>query len=143
MLLRKWAFLVISAFLYISSVKAYGAEPGFPWSPPYTAEQIAYLSDAVLWCGGIERAYKNIDCLALSIQVDARGYIRQSAAMRRRKNHFDNYAEILDYTSKRLKVGQPRNKDIVFIIYPPALRGQAVVDWKYKQAPGKYKPVDF
>lgn len=142
--LKKWLFLMVGiAFLCHPPLEAYGVEPGYPWSPPYTAEQIMYLCDAVQWTGGIEKAYKTADMNAISIQVDARGYIRQNPALRRRKNYFANYGEILDYTSEKLKVGEPRNKDIVFIIYPPALRGQAVVDWKYKQEPGKYKPVDF
>ncbi len=141
---KKWLFLMVGiVFLCLSPFKAYGVEPGFPWSPPYTAEQIAYLCDAVLWSGGIEKAYRNMDLLALSIEVDARGYIRQKPALRKRKNYFDNYGEILDYASKKLKVGQPRNKDVVFIVHPPALRGQTVLDWKYKQSPEKYKAVDY
>ncbi|HIC91519.1 MAG TPA: outer membrane lipoprotein-sorting protein [Syntrophaceae bacterium] len=142
--LKKWLFLILGmVFLCHLPPDAYGVEPGFPWSPPYTAEQIVYLCDAVSWTGGIEKAYKNYDLDALSIQVDARGYIRQNAALRKRKNYFDNYVQVLDYTDKKLKVGEPRNKDIVFVVYPPALRGMAVLDWKYKQSPKKYKAVDF
>ncbi len=141
---KKWLFLIVSVFfVYLSPFKAYGVEPGFPWSPPYTAEQIVYLADAVSWTGGINKAYRNMDLLALSVEVDARGYIRQKPALRKRKNYFDNYGDILDYTSEKLKVGDPRNKDVVFILHPPALRGQTVLNWKYKQSPDKYKAVDF
>ncbi len=91
----------------------------------------------------MDKAYKTMDCTALSIEVDARGYIRQKPALRRRKNYYGNYGEILDYVSKKLKVGEPRNKDIVFIVHPPALRGMTVLSWKYKQSPEKYKAVDY
>ena len=143
-LLNKWlCFMLWTVFLCLSSLIAYGAESGFPWSPPYTAEQIVYLSDAVKWAGGIEKAYKTIDFLALKTEVDATGYIRQSPGIRRRKNYYDNYGELLDYTSEKLKVGQPRSKLILFAIHPPTVRGKTLLTWKYKKSPDQYKAIDF
>jgi len=142
--LKKLLFLMVGVILLCPPhFEAYGVERGFPWSPPYTGEQIMYLCDAVMWSGGIEKAYKYNDNIDLSIDVDARGYIRQRGTTRRRLTLFDNYAEILNFAGGKIKMGKPRNKDHLFFYFPPATRGQALLTWKYKQSPEKFKAPDY
>jgi hypothetical protein len=143
-LLKRWVFLMVGVLLLcLPSLEAYGVEPGYPWSPPYTGEQLMYLSDAIMWCGGIDKAYRYNDNVDLALQVDARGYMRQQGTARRRLTLFDTYEEILNFTGGKIKVGKPRSKDHVFWYHPPGLRGQALLTWKYKQSPETFKAPDY
>jgi len=134
-------FLVVLPFLIPSILMAqedYTPPPGYPWAPPYTAEQIMYLADSV-W----QKGYKTYDTDALELEMDARGYIRQRLTMRRRMLFYDDYADLLDYQGGKLRLGDVRKKDIIFFLTPPEMRGQAILQWSYKQSPAHRKSIDF
>lgn len=142
--LVRYSVLVMAAGLMVLISNSIGAQeyytppPGFPWSPPYTAEQIIYLADSA-----VQKAYRTYDMDALELEMDTRGYIRQRLTMRRRMLFYDDYADLLDYKGSKLKLGDVRKKDIIFFLTPPELRGQAILQWSYKQSPAQRKTIDF
>jgi hypothetical protein len=132
------SLLIMLVFSNVWAQEEYTPPPGFPWSPPYTAEQIMYLADSA-W----QKGYKTYDMDALELEMDARGYIRQRFTMRRRMLFYDDYADLLNYKGGKLKLGDVRKKDIILFLTPPAMRGQAILQWSYKQSPSQRKNIDF
>lgn len=141
MIKRMLAFLVglitIPALTFGIDMKTLNPK-AFPWKPPYTADQLAFLEDATYF-----PPTKNYDCDALEIEVDARGYIRQRATMRKRLQLYDNYQELLDFEGGKVKPGEPKRKDIIFMLTPPQLKNQTLLSWTYKETPDLRKMVDW
>jgi len=107
-----FALAMIPALAFGLDMKTLHPEE-FPWKPPYTADQLAFLEDATYF-----PAVKNYDCDALEIEVDARGYIRQRATMRKRLQRYDDYRELLDFKDGTLKPGAQKREDIIFMLTP-------------------------
>lgn len=141
MFLRTFFILITLAFFDADafSMDMKTLNPGaFPWKPPYTANQIAFLEDATFF-----PTVKTYDCDALEIEVDARGYIRQRATMRKRIISYDDYKEILNFKGGTLKAGDVKRKDIIFLLTPPALKNQTLLSWTYKKTPDLRKMVNW
>jgi len=132
-----FALAMIPALAFGLDMKTLHPEE-FPWKPPYTADQLAFLEDATYF-----PAVKNYDCDALEIEVDARGYIRQRATMRKRLQRYDDYRELLDFKDGTLKPGAQKREDIIFMLTPPQLKNQTLLSWTYKETPDVRKMVDW
>lgn len=132
-----FVFFVLPSWVFGLDMKTLNPE-GFPWKPPYTADQLAFLEDSVYF-----PSVRNFDCDALEIEVDARGYMRQRATMRKRLQLYDDYKDLLDFKGGKVKPGEPKRKDIIFMLTPPQLKNQTLLSWTYKETPDLRKMVDW
>lgn len=126
-----------SAYEYkeLPGIKGYKAPPGWPWSPPFTGEQLLYRADRrhFYFCGCYQLTY--------SILVNARGHMRQQNK-ETIGEPLGTYGDMIYPGGGKLKAGDVKARFKMSFSMPPELKGKAMLSYDYLDTPDLRKDAD-
>jgi len=111
----------------------YLPEEIYPFEPPFTGEEITFLSEDIIYPG---RQCK--DEAAHVAVLNKRGHMLQASYMFKTKLFYDGFQEKL----YKLKPGDIETKHLIIYDFPPEEKGRGLLLWDVKDSPDSHKEQD-